>query len=90
VNNVTPMPRATLFWRLAVLRRGIERTRSEIQSLREAAAGAQDEGICDLMAQLSEASSFLDSAADYLRPEAEHPDLDLQAMRRMVEQEARP
>jgi hypothetical protein len=42
------------------------------------------------MPQLSEAPSFLDSAADYLRPEAEHPDLDLQAMRRMVEQEARP
>jgi len=87
MNLVTPAPRATLFWRLAVLRRGIERTRCEIQSLRQDAATIEDEGVSDLMAQLSESAKFLQSAADYLKPEAEHPDLDLQTMRPVVQEE---
>ncbi len=90
MSNVTTMSRATLFWRLAVLRRGIERTRAEIESLCDVsgvpATPPYDD---DLVCQLREAASNLEEVEELLKPAPEHVDRDLQTMR-PIAPEARP
>jgi hypothetical protein len=65
---IGPVRQATLFWRLAVLRRQLERARVEADLLSQL---SQDE---DLSSQLSEASRFVGEAVDYLAPAPEHVD----------------
>ena len=61
---------ATLFWRLSVLRRQLERARAETALLRTIAAACDD----DLGDQLYEAGAFIGEAINYLTPAEEHVD----------------
>jgi len=69
---------ATLFWRLAVLRRQLERTRLEIKELCAAVGPTDDdENLEDLVAQMHEAAGFLSEAVTYLTPYVGHVDQPL-------------
>lgn len=71
---------ATLFWRLAVLRRQLERARAEIEQL---STKATDD---DLVDQLQEARGFIAEAVSYLTPADEHFDsaIDENSVARLV------
>jgi hypothetical protein len=73
--TVTPIRPPTLFQRLAVLRRQLERARADIESLRAACVGGEEAE--DLGAQLYEADSLLKSSVDYLTPTEQHVDRPL-------------
>jgi hypothetical protein len=68
VRVIDPVKAATLFWRLAVLRRQVERAGVELALLSEL---SEDE---DLAAQLSEACQALDIVLGYLKPMPGHED----------------
>lgn len=71
---------ATLFWRLAVLRRQLQRTRLEINELCTAVGPTDDdENLEDLVAQMHEAAGFLVEAITYLTPYVGHVDRSLPA-----------
>ena len=66
---------STLFQRLAILRREVQRTQAEVELLCDAAGDHDD----DLVSQLWEAAAFLKQAVEYLMPVGEHIDRDLQS-----------
>jgi hypothetical protein len=71
ISVIDPVKAATLFWRLAVLRRQLERAGTEIGLLSQM---SRDE---DLMCQLDEARRFVVQAVDYLTPDPEHSDCEV-------------
>ena len=68
ITVINPVRAATLFWRLAVLRRQLERQATEIELLGQMTT---DE---DLACSLHEAREFVDQAVTYLTPEPGHTD----------------
>ena len=71
ITVINPTRAATLFWRLAVLRRQLERTGQEIEVLGQMTADD------DLVNSLHEARKFVDQAVEYLTPTAEHSDCEV-------------
>ncbi len=88
---IKPIPPATMFSRLANLRRQLERVRTEIGQLREDAVVPQTSGLIDvdseyvdpqeihgdLLNQLCEARAFIAEAIAHLTPAPEHMDCAL-------------
>lgn len=78
---VNPTRTATLFWRLAVLRRQLRQACADIAQLRRAAirppGQLETEFHEDLLSQLHEASEFIKQAIDCLAPANEHADCEI-------------
>jgi hypothetical protein len=89
IRLMSPHNAATVFRRLAVLRRGIKSARAEIEALCEASGVPQAPPYKDsLVCQLREAATCLEQAELLLKPMAKERDRDLRTMRPL--QEARP